>query len=52
MEYGFWVLSHWNQTAETFVSVKEDIKIMNFVLDVVHIKVIKLETVPEHAKTD
>ena len=37
---------------KALVSVKENSKIMNFVLDVVHIKVTKLETVTEHAKTD
>ena len=31
---------------------KKDVKILNFVLDVVHIKVTKLETVTEHTKTD
>ena len=52
MENGFLVLFHWTKKLKALVSVKKYIEILIIVLNVVSIKVTKMETVTEHAKTD
>ena len=52
MEHGFLVLFHWTKKLKALVSVKKYIEILIIVLNVVSIKVTKMETVTEHAKTD